>query len=243
MKWTVIGYWGGFPAPESATSAYLLEKDGFTLLVDAGSGALSRLQAYKALSDIDAVIISHYHQDHIADVGVLQYARLVQSFLEADVAVLPIYGHTDDQDGFKALTYQMTQGIAYDPTEALSVGPFTISFLKTIHPAPCYGMRISDGDKTIVYTADTAYQESWSEFTKGADLLVVDCNFYAHQDGTNAGHMTSAEGGQIARDADVGELILSHLPQYGNREQLVEEAAAYFNGPIQLAREGLVWGG
>src|SRR5690625_5233608 len=81
MKITVIGHWGGYPAPNGATSSYMIEKDGFTLVVDLGSGALSKLQDYKHVNDIDAVILSHYHHDHVADVGVLQYARVVQSYL------------------------------------------------------------------------------------------------------------------------------------------------------------------
>lgn len=40
-------FWGGYPAADGATSAYLLEKDGFSLLIDAGSGSLSKLQNRK----------------------------------------------------------------------------------------------------------------------------------------------------------------------------------------------------
>ncbi|MUV36572.1 Ribonuclease Z [Lentibacillus sp. JNUCC-1] len=241
MKWTVVGFWGGYPAPGSATSAYLLEKDGFTLLVDAGSGALSRLQTIKPLSELDAVILSHYHHDHVADIGVLQYAQLVRSFIEDGVKVLPIYGHQEDSTGFDALTHRMTKGVPYFPEEELVIGPFRITFLKTKHPVPCYGMRITDGDQTIVYTADTAYQDTWIDFARNADLLVVDCNFYAHQSGGDAGHMTSAEGGRLAQAAGAKELLLSHLPQYGLRQQLVEEATEHFTGKIHLAHENFTW--
>ncbi|HLQ97448.1 MAG TPA: MBL fold metallo-hydrolase [Candidatus Dormibacteraeota bacterium] len=242
MKLTVIGCWGGYPAPGEATSAYLIEKDDFNLLIDVGSGALSKLQQYKHVMDVDAVIVSHYHADHIADIGVLQYAWLTQSYLKDVDEILPIYGHMDDEFGFSKLTHDFTEGIPYDPNTTLEIGPFSISFLKTKHPVPCYGMRISDGEKNIVYTADTSYQNSWIEFSKEADLLIADCNFYADQDGSGAGHMTSEEGGKIAKEAEVKDLLLSHLPQYGNREQLIEEASHYYKGKIRLAKTGLVWG-
>ncbi|MEN2767696.1 MBL fold metallo-hydrolase [Ornithinibacillus xuwenensis] len=241
MKLTVIGYWGGYPAPDSATSSYLIEKDGFSLLVDAGSGSISKLQKYKNIMEIDAVILSHYHHDHIADIGVLQYAWLVQSYLVENKDILPIYGHTEDRVGFEKLTHEFTEGIAYEPNETLSIGPFTINFLKTKHPVPCYGMRITDGENVIVYTADTSYLEEWIEFSKNADLLITDSNFYANQDGSAAGHMTSREGGTIAEAANVGELILSHLPQYGNREELITQASDVYKGKILLAEEGLIW--
>lgn len=243
MKFTVIGCWGGYPAPGEATSAYLIEKDGFNLLIDFGSGALSAVQRYKNIMDIDAVILSHYHEDHVADIGVLQYAWLTQSYLREMNESLPLYGHHGDEVGFSKLTHDFTEGIAYNPEDVLHIGPLTIEFLKTNHPVDCYGMRISDGSKTIVYTADTGYQNEWIDFSRNADLLITDCNFYAHQDGGQAGHMTSEEGGHIAEMAQVKELILSHLPQYGNHEELIEEAGHYFKGKIQLAKMGLVWEG
>lgn len=241
MKITIVGIWGGYPAPDGATSAYIVEKDGFSLVIDMGSGALAKIQKYTHVMDIDAVILSHYHHDHVADIGVLKYARLVQSYLTDKAEVLPIYGHKEDQTGFELLTGDYTEGIAYDPNKSLEIGPFSITFLKTNHGVPCYGMRITDGETVFVYTADTAYQKDWISFAKDAHLLIADCNFYEEQDGSKAGHMNSKEGAMIAEEANVEELILSHLPQYGNNKQLVEEARQYFSGNIQLAYEGLVW--
>lgn len=241
MKITIIGHWGGFPAPNGATSSYMLEKDGFTLMIDMGSGALSKLQNYKHVNEIDAVILSHYHHDHVADIGVLQYARLVQFYLTNHEIVLPIYGHMENEQAFELLTHDQTVGRGYDPDDELTIGPFTITFLRTKHPVPCYGMRITDGETVIVYTADTAFQEAWIDFSVNADLLITDCNFYEAQDGTDAGHMTSKDGAIIAAKAHVDELILSHLPQYGDHRQLIKEAKQYFQGKIQLAYEGLIW--
>ncbi|MFC2949967.1 MBL fold metallo-hydrolase [Virgibacillus sediminis] len=241
MKLTVIGVWGGYPAPDGATSSYLLEKDDFSLLIDAGSGSLSKLQKYKQLDELDAVILSHYHQDHVADIGVLQYSRLVRSFVTGAKDVLPIYGHQEDREGFASLTHEYTKGIPYDPSDKLKIGPFEISFQKSIHPVPCYGMRISDGESVLVYTADTAYQPEWIPFANNADLLITDCNLYAEQDGSKAGHMTSREGGRIAEEAGARELLLSHLPQYGDNRQLVREAKEVYSGRTDLAKEGMVW--
>lgn len=241
MKVTVIGCWGGYPAPDGATSAYLLEKDGFTLLIDAGSGSLSKLQKYISPNELNAVILSHYHHDHVADIGVLQYARLVSYYITGKQNVLPIYGHAEDQEKFVSLTHEYTKGVEYNPEKQLEIGPFCITFLKTKHPVPCYGMRITDGKSTVVYTADTSYTDRWVPFARNADLLIADCNFYADQDGSNAGHMTSEECGTIAEQAKVKQLLLSHLPQYRERTQLVTEAKHYYQGSVNLAAEGFIW--
>lgn len=241
MKLTVIGYWGGYPAKDEASSIYLVEKDGFILALDFGSGGLAKLQKYRNITDIDAVLLSHYHADHIADIGVLQHALLVQSYITGEDKILPIYGHKEDEEQFFNLNHDYTKAKQYDPKNTLKLGPFFIRFLQTSHSVPCYGMRITDGKSTIVYTADSAYQEEWIKFSQHADLLLADSNFYAEQNGADAGHMTSKEVGTIARHANVQEVILTHLPHYGNHQQLVEEAAAEFTGKVLLAYEGLTW--
>lgn len=241
MKLTIIGCWGSYPAPGEATSAYLLEEDNFSLLIDAGSGSLSQLQHYKNVMDINAIILSHYHQDHIADIGVFQYAWLTRAYLTGNNNVLPIYGHIEDMNGFAKLTHHYSEGKSYDPNEILNIGPFSITFIKTKHPVPCYGMRITDGKSVLVYTADTSYQDEWISFCENADLLITDCNFYAEQDGNAAGHMTSVEGAKIAEKSEAKALLLSHLPQFGNLNQLKREASHYYSGDIHLAKSGFVW--
>ncbi|WP_028402527.1 MBL fold metallo-hydrolase [Ectobacillus panaciterrae] len=242
MKVTVVGFWGGYPEAGEATSGYLFEHDGFQLLVDCGSGVLSHLQTYIKVSELDAVLLSHYHHDHVADIGVLQYAWLVHFFNGVKLPELPIYGHALDAKGFDSLTYApYTKGVKYDPGEVLQIGPFSITFLKTMHPVPCFAMRITEGTNTVVYTADTSYLPQLASFAKGADLLICECNMYAHQDGKSAGHLNSTEAGSIAKEANVSELLLTHLPHAGNIADLAEEAKKVYEGRIALARSGYIW--
>lgn len=241
MKLTIIGFWGGYPNKDGATSAYLLEKDNYKVMLDMGSGALSKLQKYAEIAELDAVVLSHYHHDHIADIGVLQYAKLIDYYVHQHDQKLKIYGHIEDRESFASLTHQYTEGVGYHPEKVLEIGPFQIRFLKTHHPVTCYGMRITDGKDTIVYTADSSYTTDWIDFSKHADLLVTDCNYYQGQDGSGPGHMNSEEAGRIAQAADVKKLVLSHLPQFGDLQQLKEEAKQMYHGEIILAHEGYVW--
>ncbi|MBT2640656.1 MBL fold metallo-hydrolase [Bacillus sp. ISL-41] len=240
MKLTIVGFWGGYPKVNEASTGYLLEHEGFKLMIDFGSGVLARLQNFVQPEELDALVLSHYHPDHIADIGVLQHARLIQGFLGKKSQQLPIFGHTQDKQEFAKLTYKnITKGIAYDPAKKLNIGPFTISFLSAIHPVPCYAMRIEAGGKSLVYTADTSFKEDFIPFAQGTDLLLSECNFYGNQDGKGAGHMNSYDNGKLAAEADVKQLVLTHLPHYGEIDQLVSEASTVFNGPVTLAREGL----
>src|SRR5699024_6115642 len=192
--------------------------EGYRLMLDFGSGTLAKLQEYFNVTDIDSVLVSHYHSDHVADIGVLQHAIYVENLLANTEKTITIYGHTENKYEFAKFDHDYTRGVPYDPKEVLKIGPFFIRFLKTRHSVPCYGMRITDGTSTIVYTAESAYQEEWIKFSRDADLLLADTNFYADQDGSAAGHMTSEEVASIAAHANVKELILTHLPHYGNHE-------------------------
>jgi ribonuclease BN (tRNA processing enzyme) len=187
---------------------------------------------------MDAVLISHYHTDHIADIGVLQHARLIQGFLGKSFPALPIYGHSLDKSEFAKLTYkEITKGIAYSPNDVLTVGPFQVSFLITDHPVPCYAMRIDANGKSMIYTGDSSFKEEFIEFSKGADLLLCECNFYQNQNGKSAGHMNSVDAGRLAARAGVKQLILTHLPHYGDLSKLISEASTEYTGIIKLAEE------
>jgi ribonuclease BN (tRNA processing enzyme) len=240
MNVTVLGCWGGFPKADEASSGYLIEQDGFHLLVDCGSAVLSKLQNHLKPADLDAIILSHYHADHVADIGVLQHALLIDSFTgKTRETPLLIYGH-NEADGFEALTYKnITKGIAYDSNTVMQAGPFSISFCKTDHPAPCYAIRITDGSDIVVYTADTAFKKELTAFAKNADVLLAESNLYKGMDGSSAGHMTAEQAGIMAREAGVKTLVLTHLPHFGELEQLVQEASAEFEGTILLAKENL----
>ncbi|MBM7659858.1 ribonuclease BN (tRNA processing enzyme) [Bacillus mesophilus] len=242
MKLTVIGYWGGYPAKNEATSGYLFEDEDFKLLVDCGSGVISQLQNYINPENLDAVILSHYHHDHVCDLGTLQYARLIKGYLGENLPSLPVYGHQEDEPNFANLTYkEITTGVVYNPTETIQVGPFRISFLKTKHPAPCYAMRIETINAKVTYTADTSFFDEMISFAKDSDLLICECNLYKGMDGQGSGHMTSTDAGKLAMEAQVGEMLLTHLPHFGTHSDLIQEAKEQYMGKIELAKSGWNW--
>ena len=75
MQLTVLGCAGTFPGPSSPCSGYLVEHDGYRLILDLGAGALGNLQRHCDLREIDAVYITHLHADHCIDLVAYFYAR------------------------------------------------------------------------------------------------------------------------------------------------------------------------
>lgn len=215
MKLTTLGCWGAYPYNDEGTTSYLLtSEDGFRLLIDAGSRAVNELEKEISPLDLDAVIISHYHPDHIADLGVLRhYFQLYPKHLW-NPKILPIYGHDRDSHEFANLTLpQVSQGIAYDVNGTQTIGPFEIQFIETVHPVVCYAMRIKEKStgQIFVFTADTGYFSELVPFAQDADLLLADVYLYEGNE-NHIAHLTTKEAGHIAVQAGVKKLVLTHMP-------------------------------
>lgn len=234
MKVTVIGHWGGFPKVGEATSGYLIEHDNYKLLLECGSGVVSSLQKVIDLGKLDAVLITHYHYDHCCDIGPLQYARQIKTQLGEINNPLPIYA--PNGDFFNLLKWEdYTYGESFNKDSNLSLGPFEISFIKNNHPVEAYSIKIKCDNKIFSFTSDTSYFDELTSFFNESDLLIAECSFYAHMDGTKAGHLNSEQAGELAKKANVKKLILTHLPHFGNYEDLIAQAKQYYNGEIILA--------
>ena len=241
MKITTIGWWGAYPNAGQATSGYLLESEDFSVLIDCGSGVLTQLQHYTTLQAIDAVVLSHYHADHVADIGCLQYAARILMDLGQRKQPLKIYGHAEDNN-FDGLNYlQYSTGFAFDSQTNLQLGPLTFTFCRNIHPDPCYSMRVEENGRALVYISDTGYTDDLVEFAGKADLLLCESSLYDEFQGRIPGHLTAGETGRIAAAAGVQHLVLTHLPHFGNHGRLVEQARKKYNGPVELATTGKSW--
>lgn len=227
MKVTVLGYYGGYPSKNVGTTGYLVQSDNYNLLLDAGSGTLLELQKHLDPLDLDAVLLTHYHHDHTADVGVLQY--LWQLSVKKKVEILPIYGHMEDPLNFGSLTWpNASQGIAYSESGQLDLGPLLISFKKTIHPVPAFATRIEEKEtgRIFTFTSDTRYFDDLIDFAAKSDLLITDTNFLSDHEGTKW-HLTTAETAKLFDQSNSKQLMISHLSPQLSPDELLKETMQF----------------
>lgn len=242
MRLTCLGSWGAYPAAGSANSAFLLEENDFRLLIDCGSGVLSQLQRVMSIDRLDALLLSHYHHDHIADIGCLQYAMMIQNLLGKRKQTLPIYAHREGDNLFHTLTYkEFTAGTRIFAHRPVQIGPWTVDFCPTNHPVYCLAMKIMSPTAALVFTADTGWSDTLAAFSQNADALVCEASLYKEQKGQVHGHLTSEEAGLLAASSKVKQLILTHLPHYGDPNRLIKEAQEVYAGSVQLAQEQMQW--
>ena len=235
MKITVIGFYGGYPYNGQATSSYLVQSDGFNLLLDCGSGALIQLERVLDPLQLDAVLLTHYHADHIADVGVLQHYWQLRPGTKKE-PLLPIYGHQLDQDHFQQLNWpNATRAVGYDPAATLELGPLELTFLPVQHPVDAFAVKVTEKktQRNFVFTADTRYFEGLVDFVTNTNLLITDTNFLSQPQGPKW-HLTAPETGKLAADAHVDCLLMSHLPQDVLPADLIAAAQRELSNPIPV---------
>lgn len=238
MQCRIIGIWAGFPKKDGPCSGFLITENNFSILIDCGSGVVQQVQQYIDLNEINHVVLSHYHYDHSSDLGVFMFSRLVNTHLKKAKSPLAVYGPANEQVRAEVESVPFSSFNSYDSEKNLEIGPFTIQFLRTAHPVETYALKITSGEKTMVYTADTSFTEELVDFAKGADLLVTEASLYEGMNGDASGHMTSKEAGILAEKSGAHKTILTHLPHYGNLNELLLNAKEQGNEAIELADVG-----
>ncbi|MFB9234027.1 MBL fold metallo-hydrolase [Plantactinospora siamensis] len=243
MRLTVLGCAGSFPGPESACSAYLVEADGFRLLVDFGSGSLSALQRYAGLSAVDAILLTHLHCDHISDA--VDYVVVRRYAPDGPYPALPVYAPAGAPDRIAAAYSQDADSVEDVYTfyglqaGSFPIGPFSVTVDRVNHPVETYGVRLEHEGRSLCYSADTAPCEALLRLAHGADVFLCEASYLDGEDNPPDIHLTGREAGEIATKAEVGQLLLTHLVAAWGSEAITREAAGgAFSGPIEVVRPG-----
>tara|TARA_R110002050_G_scaffold271181_3_gene414486 strand:- start:26206 stop:27090 length:885 start_codon:yes stop_codon:yes gene_type:complete len=202
----------GGPLPTSS----LIEIGGRRIVIDCGLGVSRGLvEAGMALNQLDIILITHLHSDHVLELGPLLHTAWT-SGLNAPVAVFGPVGTKAVWDGFVAsLSYDIDLRIddegRPDIRDLVTIseigegvvieeGGLKIEALRVEHPpvTECYALRVSHQGRVVVFSADTAYFQPLSGFARDADILVHEA---MHPDGVDR---------LVARTGN-GERLKAHL--------------------------------
>ncbi|XVQ10178.1 MBL fold metallo-hydrolase [Spirillospora sp. CA-255316] len=245
MRVTVIGCSGSFPGPESPASCYLIQAEGYSLLLDLGNGALGTLQRFQPLYDIDAICLSHLHADHCLDLCGYWVARTYCP--SGPLPRIPVHGPAGTPQ-------RMARAYDLEPEPGMSgtfdfhtlrrgpyeIGPFRVTTALMPHPVEAFAFRIEYGDRVVAYSGDTGPSSHLVELARGADLFLCEASFLTQPDLPDDLHLTAREAGEHAARAEVGRLVLTHLVPWNDAQRsLMEAKASGFGGEIALAHVGL----
>lgn len=249
---TVIGASACAPTPLGAASGYLLEADGAGLLIDCGPGVVATLAKSGMLDRVTALLVSHSHADHCADLTVLAYRR---SFPEV-LPTIPLYAPEDLTNRLSTLdevfgipsleTMRTPLGSRFDqqvrePGESFEIAGFAVETIMADHPVPTMSIRFPE--LGFVYTADTGYTPELVDFARDARLLLTECTYRGADevDVSGHGHLDGYSVAKLGQATGTGHLAITHLADPAHAPDIEAEVRQAFSGELTLVEPGTVF--
>ncbi len=210
MRLTVLGRYSPYPPPGGACVSYLLTAGETQILVECGSGAVSRLQEVSHWNNLSAVVLSHLHGDHMSDMLVLKYAVYLDVLSGKRKEPLVVYCPAEPAAERSLLDYKGAMRVVpVGPGDTVEIGGVTVKFVAAVHSIPALSMSFEHQGKRLVYSGDTEPNPALRALAEGADMLL--CEATLTEDRKGPGHMTGADAGRLAAGASVGRLLLTHF--------------------------------
>ncbi len=241
MKFIVIGSGTSVPHPERSSSAYWVETEKGSLMMDFSPSAIHRI-AQERLDwvNLDAIWISHFHLDHFGGLAPFLFGTKWAPETQGRTKPLKIFGAR----GLRALLTKYDD--AYDfgfleqpfPLEIVEVEPLekfriledleAVSF-STPHTEESRAIQLKDsGGTTLVFSADTGFTKQLGAFARNVDLFVMECSFVRNKPVES--HLDLAEAMHLARYSKAKKVVLTHLYPEWDEVNFAEEIAKFQPG-------------
>lgn len=243
---TILGSGTCVPSIERGSPGLALNVCDDFVLLDGGSGTLrSLLRAGLDYRPLTHVLYTHAHGDHSADlVPLIMAMKYTPGFTRTQD--LNIWGPVGFIEFFQKLTgaYPFSlEGETFDiEVREVSNSPhpeqgwrFSATPLRHFIPTVGYRIEVPSSGLTLVYTGDTGMCPELVQLASGADLLIIECSFPGPT--TSEGHLTPAEAGQVAEEAGVKRLLLTHLYPACDEEDVIGSCRKYYSGPVEKAED------
>jgi len=241
---TVLGSAGTHTGPGRACSGYLYETSEARLLVDCGNGASAHLLSRYDWKDLDAIVITHRHIDHCADlIGAFYALRFhadgpqtvdlyaAPEVLEVMLSVLS----RDSAFEFTEVFHHIELGFG----DRFMVGDMSFECIESVHPAPTVTLRTTAAGRILTYSSDSAGSDLLEEAARGSDLFVCEATWQGEADNLPPGiHLTARDAGSLAERAEAPRLLLTHILGSLDRETSLAQAAETYHGDLALAEDG-----
>lgn len=241
----VLGKSPAWPEPDGASSGYLVDGDGARILVDCGHGVAGKLRAVCEPHDLDAVVLSHLHMDHCADLTAVAYALRYMPHPRSGVrplllvgpgapATLRQLGALWDSPDLFALAFEVRE---YRPAQTVDVGGLQLRFAAVPHAVPTHAVAVSDGEHQLVYGADCGPNDTLVELAAGCDLLIAEAT--VPEPDPQAIHLCARQAGELAARAHAKRCMLTHFADAYDVDWVAAQGALGFGAPVELAAGGL----
>ncbi len=243
MELVILGSGTSFPVANRALPGYAVLAGGRTLLLDCGAGTQRQMvKAGLRLQDLDAILVSHRHLDHVSDLPQILFTLRIPRFgRTAPLVVVGPTGMRGFMDGL-AQVHSPWLDAPYglevrDLLDAeTSLGALRVEAREVVHTKPSVAYRVTHEGRALVYSGDVGECPQIIEAARGADLLLLECA--QPDDDPIESHLTPAQCGRIAAAAAPRHVVLTHFYP-AVLETDIEGAVrrAGYTGPLTLAAD------
>ena len=192
-----------------ASGGIWMELGKTRILVDPGPGTLVQATKRKLrASKLDAIVLSHRHLDHAADINVMIEAMTDGGFRRRGVLLAPSDALEEDPVILHYLRGYLERIETLEEGKSYHIGEIAITTpIRHQHSVETYGMILQSPKYTISYIADTKYFEGLSSHYK-ADLLII--NVVRLERGPYD-HLSAPEAGEIIKEIRPKVAIITHF--------------------------------
>lgn len=246
LRVTTVGTGTCVPRLERLGPCVLVRGQGKSVAVDLGLGCLhGLLRLGLTHRDLDAVLLTHLHPDHLADLPSFLFAanydevpRQRPVVLAGGAGVLAFVEGLSDLFG----SWLRPKGYPLEiremaPGETLELGSLRCRAGSVRHIPSSLAYRFEVGGRSAVVSGDTGPSPELEELACGANLLLLEASLA--KAGSAAGHLSAAQAGELAQRAGAERLVLTHLTPAAETAGPAAAAAAAFDREVLVARDGM----
>jgi len=244
MEITILGSGTCVPSLKRASPGLILRIGERVLLFDSGTGTLERmLKIGITYLDLDLVLYTHTHPDHIADLVPLVFAcKYGENPRRRDLPIIGgrgfktyfhalqgVYGHWLQPDLFRINITEV-----YD--DILDYDLFKVIAKPMNHLPESVGYRVESHDgSSVAISGDTDYCSNLVELARDVDVLVIES---ALPDEMKAeGHLTPSLAGRIGREAQCKKMVLTHLYPVCDTVDIAQQCRSEYQGELLIAED------
>jgi len=250
MQLIVLGSGTSVPHPHRSASAYWLQTDAGTLLLDVSPDATHRMaQENLDWPNLDAIWISHFHLDHFGGLPPFLVGARWAPQMQQRRKPLSIYGPhglvalidaINDANNYKLLQLAFpVEIVEVEAGENFEILPgLRMTTFSTPHTPESLAIRLIDkSDKVFVYTSDTSFSEELIQFASGATLLLLECSFRRNK--PVATHLDLSEAARLIEASQPQKAVLTHLYPEWDEVDFRQEVGSLTTRPVLEALDGL----
>ena len=244
VELTILGNYGPYATAQGACSGYVINTDGFQIMLDCGHGVFSKLQKYADYTTLGILVITHLHPDHYSDIYCLRQALKYQ--MREGKRQEPLYVYLPEgphplldevknwDDVFTVISLEDAMKTVND------FNLFQLRFFRVQHQLPAYGVQFQrNGQPVLTYTGDTGWFPELAGLCAGSRYLLAEASLREYEVAERgANHMSARQAAQLAQSAGAENLILTHFFPENNLHQQQREAEQNYDGKIYMSRTG-----